>query len=186
MKRFFIFFSLCIVSSLFSTGGVLAQNISQILSGLKETMGEITIDKITYNQSIEILDETKGKIRYESVALSEKGESTKKAYELYISDIDKNTLLRKPSGKKFFVSFWLNNKQKFIKYYENDKFESYTDNLEILVIGADVAQSVIDLLKSAIPLVKNTEKSWNSATEALNWLHTNIGDVKDKTGTKQQ
>ncbi|NJK95200.1 MAG: hypothetical protein HC905_10060 [Bacteroidales bacterium] len=149
-------------------------------------MGEITIDKMTYNQSIEVLDESKGKIKYESVAVNEKGESEKTAYEFYVTDIDKNTLIRKPSGKKFFVSLSLNNKQKFIKYYKNDKFESYSDNVEILVIGADVAQNVIDLFKSAMPLIKNKEQTWATAAEALNWLKSNIGEVKDKTGTIEQ
>lgn len=186
MKRILIFFSLCMASSVFTNGNIEAQSFTKTMSDLKETMGEITIDKTIFNQSIEVLDETKGKIRYESVAVNDKGESSKTAYEFYISDIDKNTLIKKPSGKKFFVSLWLNNKQKFIKYYKDDKFEAYTDNIEMLVLGSDVAQNVIDLLKSAIPLVKNTEKSWATATEALNWLKANIGEVKDKTGSKQQ
>lgn len=182
MKRFLIFFSLFVISS----ATLNSQNLSQILKDLSEKMEEITIDKTTFTQTIEIQDETKGKIRYESTAVSEKGETTKTACEFYISDIDKNTLLRKPSGKKFFVSFFLNNKQKFIKYYKDDKFEAYTDNVEILVLGSDVAQNVIDLIKSAIPLVKSNEKTWTSSTEALNWLQTNIGEVKEKTGPKQQ
>lgn len=186
MKRFLIFFNLCILSSLLGSTGSYAQSINQLVSDLKTKLGEVTIDKTTYTQNVEVLDETKGKIRYESVAVTEKGVSTKTAYELYLSDIDKNTLLRKPSGKKFFVSFFINNKQKFVKFYKDDKFESYADNVEILVLGADVAQEVIDLLKSAIPLSKNTEKTWTSSTEALNWLQANVKEVTDKTGTKQQ
>lgn len=186
MKRFLIFFSLFVISPAFFHGEMKAQNLSQIMNDLKGKMGEITIDKTTYNQTIEVQDGAKGKIRYESTAVSEKGESTKAAYEFYISDIDKNTLLRKPSGKKFFVSLYLNNKQKFIKYFKDDKFEAYTDNVEMMVLGSDVAQNVIDLLKSAIPLIKTNEKTWNTATDALTWLQTNIGEVKEKTGTKQQ
>lgn len=186
MKRFLIFFNLYFFSSFFFVGSTYSQNISQLLNDLKSKAGEITIDKTTYNQSFEIVDEVKGKIKYESVAVSEKGESSKSAYEFYISDIDKNTLVRKPSGKKFFVSLWLNNKQKFIKYYKEDKLEAYTDNIEIMVLGADVAQEVIDIFKSAIPLVKNTEKTWTTPIEALNWLKSNIGEAKDKTVSKQQ
>ncbi len=186
MKRILVFFSLFVISPTFFQGEIKAQNLPQILNDLKGKLGEITIDKTTYNQNIEIQDEAKCKIRYESTAVSEKGESTKTAYEFYISDIDKNTLLRKPSGKKFFVSLYLNNKQKFIRYFKDDKFEAYTDNVEIMVLGSDVAQNVIDLLKSAIPLVKTSEKTWNTAPEALSWLQTNIGEVKDKTGAKQQ
>jgi len=175
-----LLFALCITGA----GMLLAQNsVGKLFADLKGKLGEVTIDKMVYNQSVEVLDETKGKVRYESIAVSEKGESVKSGYEFYISDIDKNTIIRKPSGKKFFVSFWLNNKQKFIKYYKDDKFEAYTDNIEIMVIDADVAQSVADILKSAIPLVKNTEKNWNTAVEALNFLKTGIGEVKDKTTT---
>jgi hypothetical protein len=186
MKRFLVFFSLYFVYSIFFVVAVKAQKLDDIISGLKTNLGEVIIDKTTYNQSIEFVDEAKGKVRYESVAVTEKGEMTKSAYEFYIPDIDKNTLVRKPSGKKFFVTLWLNNKQKFIKYYKNDNFEAYTDNLEIQVMSPDMAQNVIDLLKSAIPLIKNAEKTWNTAAEALSWLQANIGNVKQKAGEKQQ
>lgn len=186
MKRFYTFFSLCIISFSIIPNKIPAQNVSQLLSDIKEQMGEITIDKVTYKQSIEVLEESKGKIRYESVSVTEKGESTKSSYEFYLSDIDKNTLIRKPSGKKFFVSFWMNNKQKFIKYFKNDKLELYTETLDIMVADANVAQNVIKSLSSAIPLVKNNEKKWSNITEAYNWLKTNITEVKSKTGNIQQ
>lgn len=186
MRRFFVFFNLCFISSLFSTNNLFAQNIGALLKELKENLGEVTIDKSTYTQSIQVLDEAKGKIIYKSVVVNEKKDSASTAYEFYISDIDKNTLIHKPSGKKIFVSFWLNNKQKFIKYYKNAELESYTDNIEILVIDSDVAQKVIGILKSSIPLAKTTEKSWTSTTEALKWLQANIGEVKAKTGTRTQ
>lgn len=186
MKRFYTFFSLCIISFSIIPNKIPAQNVSQLLSDIKEQMGEITIDKVTYKQSIEVLEESKGKIRYESVSVTEKGESTKSSYEFYLSDIDKNTLIRKPSGKKFFVSFWMNNKQKFIKYFKNDKLELYTETLDVMVADANVAQNVIKSLSSAIPLVKNNEKKWSNTTEAYNWLKTNITEVKSKTGNIQQ
>jgi hypothetical protein len=183
MKIFLTFFSLCVISFLSIPNKLSAQNVSQILTNLKDEMGEITIDKITYKQSIEVLDETKGKIRYQSVAVNEKGESATSAFEFYLSDIDKNTLVRKPSGKKFFVSFYINNKQKFIKCYKNEKLEIYAENLDIMVADANVAQNVIKSLNEIIPFIKTSEKSWSNSAEAYSWLKSNITEVKGKTGS---
>ena len=95
----------------------LSQDLKSNLSTLKQKIGEVQIDKIVYRQSFETLDEEKGKVNYTSIEVDEKGKSKKESYEFYISDIDKNTIIRKTSGKKLFVSVSINNNQKFIKYY---------------------------------------------------------------------
>lgn len=186
MKKVFLLLILANSLLLISSGRLSAQNIDQKLKDLQGKFGEVKVDKLTYQQSIDIVDGTKGKIRYNSVEVNEKGESAKTSYELYISDIDKNTVLRKPSGKKIFVSATITNKQKFIKFFKEDKFEAYVENIDMLVSDPDAAQAVSDLIKAAIPLAKTTEKTWTSASEALSWVKGNIGEVKGKTGATGQ
>lgn len=179
-------FYLVLFLSVLTNLSIYAQDAKQILTDIQSNVGEIQIDKITYRQSIDILDETKGKIRFSSVATDDKGKSSKESYEFYVSDIDKNTIIRKTSGKKLLVNMWINGKQKFMKSYKDDVHEGYVDNLEMLVADADAAQKIIDQLKKAIPLIKMGEKTWTSAKDALAWLKANIGEVSTKTGKSLQ
>ena len=160
--------------------------LSQSLASIKEKTQEVQIDKITYQQSIDILDEAKGKISFVSVLVDDKGKSTKESFEFYISDIDQNTIIRKTSGKKLFISLTTSNNQKFIKHLKDDKLDSYTNNLEILLSSADAAQEMVNLFKSAIPLVKSSEKAWETNTDALNWLKSNIISVNSGSAPIEQ
>jgi HSP20 family molecular chaperone IbpA len=183
-KQVFLLHS--IIVCLFLSFNLNAQDLKQTLSAIQSKVGEIQIDKITYKQSVEILDDAKGKIRFTSVAVDDKGKAVKESYEFYVADIDKNTVIRKTSGKKLMVSMATNNKQKFIKYLKEDNLESYVDNVEMLVSDADAAQTLMDQVKKAIPLVKSSEKTFATAKDALAWLKSNIGEVSTKTGKSEQ
>ena len=98
--------------------------LSQSLASIKEKVQDVQIDKTTFKQSIDILDESKGKLSFVSVLVDEKGKTSKERFEFYVSDIDKNTIIRKTSGKKLFISLSINNNQKFIKHFKEDKLEA--------------------------------------------------------------
>jgi hypothetical protein len=151
--------------------------LSQSLASIKGKIQDVQIDKTTFRQSLDILDEVKGKLSFVSVFVDEKGKTSKESFEFYISDIDKNTIVRKTSGKKLFISLSINNNQKFIKHLKEDKLDSYTNNIEILLSGADAAQDLVNLFKTAIPLVNSGAKGWNSGRDALAWLKNNITGV---------
>ena len=172
---------------IFLCSGIKSQdNLKQTLTGLKEKIVEVKIDKTTYQQSFDILDEVNGKINYVVTELDDKGKATKESFEFYISDIDKNTLIRKTSGKKLFVSISVNNGQKFIKHSKEEKLDGYVNNLELFAPSPDDAQKIISLFKTAIPLAKTNEKDWASNTDALNWLKSNIGQVTGSSNTIDQ
>ena len=160
--------------------------LSQSLASIKEKVQDVQIDKTTFKQSIDILDESKGKLSFVSELVDEKGKTSKERFEFYVSDIDKNTIIRKTSGKKLFISLSINNNQKFIKHFKEDKLDSYTNNLEILLSSADAAQELVNLFKTAIPLVNSSEKGWNTNTDALNWLKNNISKINSGTATFEQ
>ena len=151
--------------------------LSQALASIKGKIQDVQIDKTTYKQSLDVLDESKGKLSFVSVFVDEKGKTSKESFEFYISDIDKNTIIRKTSGKKLFISLSINNSQKFIKHLKEDKLDSYTNNIEILLSGADAAQELENLFKTAIPLVNSSAKGWNTSRDALTWLKNNISKV---------
>jgi hypothetical protein len=161
-------------------------NAGQSLSSIKEKVQEVQIDKTTYKQSIDILDENKGKLGFVSEMVDEKGKTAKERFEFYVSDIDKNTIIRKTSGKKLFISLSINNNQKFIKFFREDKLDSYTNNFEILSSSADAAQELADLFKAAIPLVSAERLGWNTNTDALDWLKSNIAKTNSGPSTLEQ
>ncbi len=152
-------------------------NIHESLLSIKGKVQDVQIDKSTFKQSVDILDEAKGKLSFVSIVADEKGKTTKESFEFYVSDIDKNTIIRKTSGKKLFISLSINNNQKFIKHYKEDKLDSYTNYFEILFSNTDGAQDMVNLFKSTIPLVSSGEKGLNTSTDALNWLKKNISKI---------
>jgi hypothetical protein len=160
--------------------------LSQSLASVKVKVQDVQIDKATYKQSIEILNESKGKLSFVSELVDEKGKTTKEKYEFYVSDIDKNTILRKTSGKKLYISLSVNNGQKFIKHFKEDQLDSYTNAFDIILSSADAAQELINLFKTTIPLVSPGEKEWNRNSDALNWLKNNISKINSGSATFEQ
>ena len=132
------------------------------------------------------MDESKGEIGFGSEMVDEKGKTSSERFEFYIPDIDKNTIIRKTSGKKLFISLSVNNNQKFIKHLKEGKVEGYTSNIEILLSSADAAQDLIDFFKTAIPLAASGEKIWKTSTDALSWLKDNINKISPDQGTLEQ
>jgi hypothetical protein len=160
--------------------------LSQSLASIKAKVQDVEIDKTTFKQSIDILDANKGKLSFVSVFVDEKGKTAKESFEFYVTDIDKNTIIRKTSGKKLFISLSINNNQKFIKHFKEDKLDSYTNYLEIQLSSADAAQELTGLFKAAIPLVNSGETVWNTNTDALNWLKNHISKVNSGSVTVEQ
>lgn len=163
-----------------------SQDLKQSLASIKEKIQDVQIDKNTYKQSFEILDENKGKISFVAALVDEKGKTATEKYEFYVSDIDKNTIIRKTSGKKLYISLSINNNQKFIKHYKEDQPDGYTNSLEIILSGADAAQDLINLFKTAIPLVSTSEKEWKTNADALSWLKNNITKINSGQETIEQ
>jgi uncharacterized protein YfcZ (UPF0381/DUF406 family) len=160
--------------------------LSQSLASIKEKVQDVQIDKTTFKQSIDVLDESKGKLSFVSVLVDEKGKSAKESFEFYVPDIDKNTIIRKTSGKKLFISLSINNNQKFIKHFKEDKLDSYTNYFEILLSSTDAAQELANLFKTAIPLVNSSEKGWNTNTDALSWFKNNISKINSGSANIEQ
>ena len=92
--------------------------LSQSLASINEKVQDVQIEKTTYKQSIDIIDEKRGKMSFVSEVVDDKGKTARESFEFYVSDLDKNTIIRKTSGKKLFISLSINNNQKFIKHFK--------------------------------------------------------------------
>jgi hypothetical protein len=163
-----------------------AQGLSQKIATIKDKIAEIQVDKITVRQTFELKDEAKGKILYTCTEVDDKGKSSSESYEFFLSDIDKNTIIRKPSGKKMQISISTVNNQKFIKHMKGDVLDSYESNFLMVTSNADQASEISNVLAESIPMAKNTGMDWPTAKDALNWLKSNIGQVVVQTNTFSQ
>ena len=131
---------------------------------------------------------TKVKERLDSFLfwLTRKAKPPKKVLNSMYLTLTKIQLSVRHPEKNFSISISINNNQKFIKHFKEDKLDSYTNYLEILLSGADAATELANLFKTAIPLVSSGEKEWNTNTDALNWLKNNISGINSGQSTIEQ
>lgn len=157
-------------------------NNNQALNDLVSKVGNVQADKINYQQTFKVIDSNKGKIEV-VVSKVEGTKSTNYSYEVYLSDIDKNTVVSKPSGKIINIELSIQNNLKFVKEYADGKLKEYSSKMEIIATDADNARAIVEGLKSVIAQLKPTDMQFNSLKDASDWLSKNISEVN--TGTDQ-
>ena len=106
-----------------------------------------------------------------------KGKTGTEVYEFHLSDIDKNTVVRKVSGKMLTVNMTTTNQQKLVQLKKAGVLQNYVSDIQIVVGDTDVAQEIIDKLKATIPLSRSGQMQWANLTEALDWLAENVGTI---------
>ncbi len=111
MKTISLFASF-LISALICSSTLFGQDLNANYAAIKQKIVEVKIDQTTFQPSFEVLDAEKGKLNYTLTEVDEKGKSKKEGFEFYLSDIDKNTIVRNVSGKKMIVSLSINNNQK--------------------------------------------------------------------------
>ena len=152
------------------------QNLT--INDLASKVGIVQADKVTYQQTLKVLDNKKGKIEVSVTMVEGEKKTSNYSFEFYLSDIDKNTIISKPSGKTINVELSVQNNLKFIKVFAEGALKEYSSRMEILATDADNARAIIDNLKSAIPQIKPSELQFATLKDASEWLSKNIGEVK--------
>lgn len=172
------------ISTLFLLIGFAINAISQNdITWLSDYTDEVNAGSYTYQYSFKTVEGNNCKINIEASKKNSKGSIDLQAYEFYLSDIDMNNISFKPTGK--YISVFLKTKkdQDFIRYFEDNTFEKYTDDIVIITDAVDKARGIMDAFKANIPNCKKEDISWNSTSEAINWLSENIGEsvIGDKS-----
>lgn len=81
MHTYNLKFQLLIMVSIISFNVKSQQGFQETLKQLKDQITDLTIDKTYFKQSLDILDGEKGKLKFTSIEINEKGISTKMSYE---------------------------------------------------------------------------------------------------------
>ena len=152
------------------------QNLT--INDLASKVGNVQADKVSYQQTLKVLDNSKGKIEVSVTKVEGEKKTSNYSFEFYLSDIDKNTIISKPSGKTINVELSVQNNLKFIKEFTEGALKEYSSKMQILATDADNARAIIDNLKIAIPQIKPSELQFTTLKDASEWLSKNIGEVK--------
>ena len=168
----------------FSTcGATLLNGQNTSLNDLVTKVGTVQADKVSYQQTLKILDQKKGKIEVLVTKVEGEKKTSNYSFELYLSDIDKNTIVSKPSGKTINVELSVQNNLKFIKEFEEGTLKEYSSKMQLIATDADNARTIIENLKNVIPQIKSSELQFTTLKDATEWLSKNTGEVK--TGNDQ-
>ena len=125
-------------------------NLTKGVEVLKKNIFGVNIDKYTYEQNIELIENSENKIlKFTSVKVSDK-KSEENIQEFNLSDINAKSLEIDVSGKKVMVNFTTNYQEKIIKTYIDGEIKSYTNEVTIFCSDIENARNIKNVISSLI------------------------------------
>ena len=179
LKKFVLLQIICLVwATLPLITSAQETQLTANIEWLTSKIGKVDVDKNSYGQTLEHLEDiATGMLRLIVSKTDSKGKTGTEVYEFHLSDIDKNTVVRRVSGKMLTVNMSTTNQQKLVQLKKEGILQNYVSDIQIVVGDTDVAQEIIDKLKETIPLSSSGQKQWANLTEALDWLAENVGTI---------
>lgn len=184
MKNFSHLFISAISCFLFS-GTILYGQQMVAVEWLDDYKAEVTAGNNKYMYEYAYFNKELCGISIKSVKTDKKGNVSTSRSELYLSDLDANTIRFKVSGKYITVSMDAKNQQKFIRYFEDGEFESYVSSVDIYADQVDKARAMINIFREKLEDCSRQVKSWGSLKETLEWLTDNIS-ATNRGGTEYE
>jgi hypothetical protein len=80
----------------------------------------------------------------------DKGKTTEEIFEFTLSDMNKQTVESKVSGKNLEVALFCKNKEKLVKAYKNGEQQAWATGAEISVNDVETAKNIAEAFRSAI------------------------------------
>jgi len=179
LKKFVLLQIICLVwATLPLITSAQETQLTTNIEWLTSKIGKVDVDKNSYGQTLEHLEDiATGMLRLIISKTDSKGKTGTEVYEFHLSDIDKNTVVRRVSGKMLTVNMTTTNRQKLVQLKKAGVLQNYVSDIQIVVGDTDVAQEIIDKLKETIPLSRSGQMQWANLTEALDWLAENVGTI---------
>lgn len=125
----------------------LAGTKKDLLNQVKSTIKKVTINTLTYEQSLEIQDDNI--LLFKSTEVTPKS-SKSKVYEFNMKDINPANLNFNTSGTTVFVTLNTNYSEKIIKYYEDGAIKNYQNTIDIQATDIEEARLISDLFKKIL------------------------------------
>jgi hypothetical protein len=115
---------------------------------IAENVGDIKGEGNEVKQKIELADPCK--ITYTVSSIDDKGKSTDEIFEFALTDMNKQIIDLKVSGKNVAVTLSCKNKEKLVKAYKNGSQQAWGTAVSIESNDVETAKNIGDAFKSAI------------------------------------
>lgn len=149
------------------------------ISWLQEYTDEMVIGKETFRYAFQTVEGNDCKVEFKEFVTDKKGETETHSWIFYLSDLDPDALRFSTRGKSIQVTLETENSQKFISLFEGDTFDEYTQEMVLSMNEVDQVRRFIEAVKEQIASCQESQDSWTTREEALEWLTAHIGTAAD-------
>lgn len=174
MRKLTIFVALIFA---FSFNAISQENqaLIEVLKGAGDLLQEVPTKSYTFDQQLSWDEEFPFRLSFTQNKEGKKStEST--SYEFSLKDIDLNTIRVQNQRDLMVVRFFIDNRQKLIRVFEDGEQKKYISELEIMASDADNGRAIETFFKDAVKLAEKIETPCSVASfeESLTWLKENI------------
>jgi hypothetical protein len=174
------------IISLFLIIGVTSLSGQESISWLEDFTGDITVGSNTYSYQFSTVDNNSCKIQITEKKTSKKGSTSSSAYVFYLNDLDLSALDFKTSGSNVVVNIQIKQSQKFILQYEEQVLNGYISSISVYMSEVDKARKFMDSMKEKASECKDTQQSWSTNQDAMEWIGKHIGESSASGSTYRQ
>ena len=153
------------------------EDLDELLSLFKSHINNVS------NPSISIEQEVNEDILCELKTITQTPKSvTNNTYNLFLGELDNNTVKTKISKTKIIVSAVIKGKKPHIKVQENDNLQNYGSMINFYCTDISNSRHLVHILKKLIPIAKKNYVSLIPEDDAkikLDWAIQQVQDTKD-------
>lgn len=153
------------------------QSVDEVNFWLAENFAPLFREDEKYEQKLEVLKENENLLLIERTLTEEDdGEVTVTEYHVYPEDINLEELEIDVSGGRLTVA--VKTEEDFIKQYENEQLEDFTDDAEVYFADPLVAKNFMAAIRYLKDNSMEESRSEMTRDEAIDFLTQNIPDIK--------
>jgi len=153
------------------------QSVDEVNFWLAENFVPLYREDEKYEQKLEVMKDNENLLIIERTLTEEdEGEVTVTEYQIYPEDINLDELEIKVSGGRLTVP--VQTAEDFIKEYENEQLEDFTDDAEVYFSDPLVAKNFMAALRYLKENSMVEDRSEMTRQEAMDFLMENIPDIK--------
>ncbi|MEO9482062.1 MAG: hypothetical protein ABJG47_01365 [Ekhidna sp.] len=159
----------------------------QLVSEIENNLFEVQTGNETYTHELELLQHSV--LKYTLLEVDEKGKREEISYEFNVADLDPYVVREEPKKDIIYLSLTAENRQKFLKKFQNGEVKGYVETMLIVTKDIDNARTLKELLTKAIPLAKDIlskKLSVNTYTKMETWLTEHVVNAESSGKTYNQ
>ncbi len=168
----FVLLFFCVSLTAFAQG---EKPLIEVLKASGDLLQEVTTKSYSFDQQLSWNEELPYQLTYTQQKQGKKGTETT-TYEFNLKDIDLNTIRVQNQRDLMVVHFFIDNRQKLIRVFEDGEQQKYIYELEMMAADADNGRAIETFLKEAVGLAAKIESVCAPANQEdrLAWLKENI------------